>query len=373
MTQVQSTSTPFLDLQNSQVIIEKFFCLEDTVKTIIVGSISLRVACPRTEGLRRQELAATLSLLMKVKRLFRKEMLSNKHRNRLLQIQSNELIIIFESLELAVKAITCETPNPELSRQLRVDAEMYLTKYEYSFFSRPFVNFFLFIHRSRSVAVKVIGGLIVSSSVVGAVTLGSVFTLKALSSESQYPIFQNVQSKSTGNSRSLFNLNEFKTVEPLFLLLIGGSAGAAGSIVSILLRIKDIVVIEEGDCIVDPILPIFLGLFKPVIGGALGIFTIALLNTKIISVGTIPDSGSRECLFFSIAFVVGFSERLAKDVIKKTEDLILSKTQVAIVATQTEESSSAESLELPSSANNQDNVKETNSNEAFTQATLKRV
>lgn len=151
MAQAQPISTPLLDLQNSQAIIEKFFHLEDTVKTVIVGSISLQIKCPQVECLVRQELAATLSLLIKVKRVFRKEILNSKHRNLSSQIKSNELIIIFESLELAVKAITCETPNPELSRQLRIDAEMYLTKYEHSFFLANLLSiyFFSYIDQNR--------------------------------------------------------------------------------------------------------------------------------------------------------------------------------------------------------------------------------
>lgn len=217
--------------------------------------------------------------------------------------------------------------------------------------------------------------MIVSSSVVGAVTLGSAFTLVHISSESQ-PLVQGAQPKPTINSSSLRHLSQSEIAETLFFLLIGGSAGAVGSIVSILLRIKDIVVVDD-DHRVDPILPIFLGLFKPVIGGAFGIFTITLLSTEIISIGTISDSGARECLFFSIAFAVGFSERLAKDVIKKTEDMILSSapsTQAAIlsahtVATQLAEPSSTKLTEAFSSINDQGGLKEKNSTEASTQAT----
>lgn len=404
-----TSSVSLSDLQDPQAIVERFFHLETTVRTTLVKTISLRIECPRIKCLVRQELAATLSLLMKVKRVFRKEMLLRKEilededrdhsskikskknlkdekRDRSSKIKSNELVIIFESLELAVQAIACENPNPELSRQLRVDAEMYLTKYEYGYLVRLFVKPFLLVHRSRSVAVKVIGGLVVSSSVIGTITVLSATILTSGILEPKPQILQEAKAEPIGVqeakgkpgeiSNSLPQLNRSEMTETLFLLLIGASAGSAGSIVSILLRIKDIVTVDD-DHRIDPILPIFLGLFKPVIGGAFGIFAVTLLSTKIISIGIISSSGARECLFFSIAFAVGFSERLAADVIKRAEDLVLSsapssQTTVATAQTVAIQETEVSQIQLPEASantNHQRQTKDLNSANVSTQTT----
>lgn len=122
--------------------------------------------------------------------------------------------------------------------------------------------------------------------------------------------------------------------ETLSQVLWVAAAGTLGSIVSILIRVIGKSYDQEAYC--DRLTPIFIGFFKPVIGASFGVLFLAFINSGVISTPLIPESNkavgvdvtlkaanspeTKAAFFlFSVAFVVGFSERLAKDTITKLE------------------------------------------------------
>jgi hypothetical protein len=119
----------------------------------------------------------------------------------------------------------------------------------------------------------------------------------------------------------------------LYSLVYAATAGVLGSVASILLRIIDF----RDQQYDDPFIPFFIGLCKPLIGLILGIFSFSLISSntviKIDFLITQDDDSStsienniRHNLFiFSCAFLVGFSERFASDLLKKTESSIIEK------------------------------------------------
>ncbi len=112
----------------------------------------------------------------------------------------------------------------------------------------------------------------------------------------------------------------------LFLLLLVAASGMLGSAISILLRIDDFDQPEDHHERPSYVLPIFIGAFKPIIGLSFGLLLFAIMNSGIIPLKIDEDNvqGRQEEFFFcAIAFTVGFSERLARDVIKKAETFIL--------------------------------------------------
>jgi len=116
----------------------------------------------------------------------------------------------------------------------------------------------------------------------------------------------------------------------LFLLLLVAASGMLGSAISILLRIDDFD--SKDDYYERPsyVLPIFIGAFKPIIGVSFGLLLFAIMNSGIIPLKIDEDNieGRQEEFFFcAIAFTVGFSERLARDVIKKAEIFILGDSE----------------------------------------------
>lgn len=140
---------------------------------------------------------------------------------------------------------------------------------------------------------------------------------------------QNLDSKSRENFLS--NLLDFGLSSTISQILWVAAAGTLGSIVSILTR-----VIEEfhDKRYYDRLTPFCIGFFKPVIGASFGVLFLAFVNSGVVSTPFLVDSdkslkleqassvdkASRGTfLLFAIAFIVGFSERLAKDTIGKLE------------------------------------------------------
>lgn len=122
------------------------------------------------------------------------------------------------------------------------------------------------------------------------------------------------------------------TFNNLTLATVVALAGALGSIISILIRLEQY---KDSDHKASSA-PILVGFAKPLIGTAFGLFLFTLINSNILPIikVPIPESGSTEqrnsdiryYFFFSVAFIIGFSERLAKDIIERTEDTILPDT-----------------------------------------------
>jgi hypothetical protein len=97
-------------------------------------------------------------------------------------------------------------------------------------------------------------------------------------------------------------------------LILYGIFGAAGSVVSIMVRID-----EFNRWPQDPSILFFTGLFKPIIGFFFAMFVLLALNSGIVQITIAED---RQAYFFmAISFIAGFSERLARDIATQTESL----------------------------------------------------
>jgi hypothetical protein len=132
----------------------------------------------------------------------------------------------------------------------------------------------------------------------------------------------------------LANFADLGISRTLSQLLWVAAAGTLGSIVSILIR-----VIEEfhDKDYRDRLTPFFIGFFKPVIGASFGILFLAFVNSGVVSTPLFPvgsgpatpsldtrsetrnDNQQSVFFLFAVAFVVGFSERLAKDTITRLD------------------------------------------------------
>jgi hypothetical protein len=102
--------------------------------------------------------------------------------------------------------------------------------------------------------------------------------------------------------------------DPCALVLVG-TVGALGSVISIMLRIRgtDITYVET----TDPVLFFFFALFKPVIGAAFALFIYAAISSGLLPLDT--SSPSVPWLYIAVAFIAGFSERFVKDFMSSTE------------------------------------------------------
>ncbi|MBD2255016.1 hypothetical protein [Nostoc parmelioides] len=89
-------------------------------------------------------------------------------------------------------------------------------------------------------------------------------------------------------------------------------------IISILTRIEE----YQNKDYDDSILPIVIGACKPLIGASFGILLFTISSSTISPIQLAQNATTDETkgfTFFSLAFIVGFSERFAKDIISRTE------------------------------------------------------
>jgi hypothetical protein len=97
----------------------------------------------------------------------------------------------------------------------------------------------------------------------------------------------------------------------------------------------------------DSILPIVIGVIKPVVGAGFGVLVFAIIASQIlpISLGHTNDQKRQDLRwlsFVAITFVAGFSERLVKDIISQTEEQFVTtkidgRTQMLLSTTEDEE------------------------------------
>ena len=100
-----------------------------------------------------------------------------------------------------------------------------------------------------------------------------------------------------------------------FALVLVGTVGALGSVVSIMLRIRDTEFTYTQTT--DPLPYFFFALFKPIVGAAFALFIYAAIRSGLLPLDT--SSGTAAWLYIALAFVAGFSERFVRDFLDSTE------------------------------------------------------
>jgi hypothetical protein len=123
------------------------------------------------------------------------------------------------------------------------------------------------------------------------------------------------------------------------LLVLVAFAGALGSMVSVMRRIRDFTRFNSG----SPLVMFLIGLFKPVIGVGFALFTFMVLKSNLISYT--PAAGSESYFFAAVGFLAGFSEKLAPDIMDKAEGAM--RTTAAVEQTQTTSRRVAATPKLP--------------------------
>jgi len=196
-----------------------------------------------------------------------------------------EFTEFFPLAKVAVDAVTATPPNLTLAARIRKDIRL-----RTNLLLRPV----LFL-RTGHPAVQVILGL--STNLYLAIPIALLLLPQAVSG-------------------SLFP----GTHDHTFVLV--GVAGAVGSIVSMLVRIQDF----DNEQAEHRAILFFTGFFKPVIGIASALFMVIVLEAGLIPLG-IEDADRRVFFFLALAFVAGFSERLASDIVSRTEGKVLGGVQ----------------------------------------------
>jgi hypothetical protein len=218
-------------------------------------------------------------------------------------------------LSVAVSALSAEKPNLEFARSVRFETEHLI--------QRTQRGMFRFVYR------------LAGSTPLSAILAGLICSIISLLILGTYAAFVH-------NAFSI----DFIGVLPggkitLFMAIIA----AAGSYVSVLSRLGQIAGTRE----FDPFLMFSTGFFKPWIGIAFAFFMLCVFESGIIQIAaTVPSQGgtggapttsivgsgatvdvaaAKHYLYFALAFLSGFSERLVSDFITRAETQIIGPAQ----------------------------------------------
>jgi hypothetical protein len=178
--------------------------------------------------------------------------------------------------------------------------------------------------QSTSIPVKVLLGLAIALPIY----VGLPWSLLSTLSNAKHKL---IEWKIVSESISVRNtdtpgiyIEDFN--EAVSLVTLSMVAGATGSIISILTRLDEYSDQKLRQRYEGYLSPVFVGLFKPIVGGAFGVFVFAVTSSQLLPMVSLTNPTTRTrtdikwLTVLSITFVTGFSERLAKDLIRQTED-----------------------------------------------------
>lgn len=221
--------------------------------------------------------------------------------------ENQKLEPLLEWLHLAVDKLSQEKPSTLLATNIRRKLDLLISRYENPLIA-PITNLLKKINYLSSTPAKVLIGL--------ALALPFYLSLPTITIVGMDQV---VEQTYVNKNVSKDDLTAYK--ENIALIVLVGCAGALGSCVSILTRINEYVSRKYE----DSFLPVFIGAFKPLIGASFAILIFTLVSSNIlpIDVENQDQPGRRLYFFYSIAFLIGFSERFANDVVSRAENIII--------------------------------------------------
>ena len=260
------------------------------------------------------ESSKLLNILRRIKRF-----LSSSKFKKNNEIQS-EVEILISNIVLAFDALQ-ENRNLALVAHIRLDAERAIRQLESPLIGNVLNKFEGFLSAS-STGLKILIGLVLAIPLYIAIPSSMIILLNDASTSLEQSELISANEEARGTTVPEIYVKDFR--EGTYLMILSFIAGSTGSIISILSRVAEYNTSQYEDKYDASFLPIFIGLFKPIIGGAFGILVFAAMNTSLLD--DFLNQARTDAKWFtviSVTFVVGFSERLAKDMIGQMEDRLV--------------------------------------------------
>lgn len=266
-----------------------------------------------------EEIAHISIIVQKVKKLSSSHNFFKNEQNPS-ELQS-ELNGLLSNLQLAIQSV--QSSNRKIvTKKLRINAEFTIRKLE-NRVTAGFINFWENFRLQSSVSFKLLLGLFLAFPLYVGVPI-AVYSSASVAEKylEQQGIVVNDISARTNDLPDIYKKDYEMMIVLAILCFIGGSTG---SIISILSRLSKYREVQDEKQLQESLTPILVGLCKPMIGGTFGLLIYALLAGGILPLQfRYTNDEKRQDLrwlsFYSVAFVVGFSERLAKDIITNTEN-----------------------------------------------------
>lgn len=257
----------------------------------------------------------------------------NRSKNR-----SVKCIFLLEEIKNILLISKSDKISVESIREFRIILEKEVNRMSYLLWG-DILNFFTYIYNMKSTPFRIFLGLSVTTLI--AIILLS-FSAREIYGFDKVFCEKNIEQSTPQATKYPLN-SEILSTNPneklvasakhhvWYSLVYCAIAGLLGSVASILLRIIDF----QEQKYDDPLVPFFIGLFKPLLGLIFGIFIFSLLSSNTFiktdflitasgkdSLSLITNTARQDLFLFSCAFLAGFSERFASDLIQKSESAV---------------------------------------------------
>ena len=248
-----------------------------------------------------REVQGELAKLIIILGIAQVELINSSKAWDIMQVKS-----VVDAGEIAIKSLTGQ-PNIILAQKLRYAAETGLRKTQMGFWN-GLAEFRGNLFHSIKIPTKVLIGLVLALPL----NWGIMNSPPVKDLLMPLPPISNSSNQNTEDKDGNFRL--------LILILMTGTLGGA---VSLLTRLQDFDN-PKNQKYDDDLLPLSIGLTKPILGGSFAFFILLILNSSISPLQIRTDNGNKgndTYLYglLTMAFVAGFSERLIPDLINQVE------------------------------------------------------
>jgi len=252
-----------------------------------------------------REVQGELAKLIKILGIAQVKLMNISKPCDIMQVKS-----VVDAGEIAIKSLTGQ-PNIILAQKLRYAAKTGLRKIQMGFWN-GLADFRDNLLHSIKIPTKVLIGLVLALPL----NWGIMNSPPVKDLLMPLPPISNSSNQNTEDKDGNFRL--------LILIWMTGTLGGA---VSILTRLQDFDN-PKNQKYDDDLLPLSIGLTKPILGGSFAFFILLILNSSISPLQIRTDNGNKgndTYLYglLTMAFVAGFSERLIPDLISQVEKKVI--------------------------------------------------
>ncbi|NCS41054.1 MAG: hypothetical protein GPJ20_19895 [Microcystis aeruginosa BS13-10] len=257
-----------------------------------------------------REVQGELAKLIKILGIAQVELMNISKPCDIMQVKA-----VVDAGEIAIKSLTGQ-PNIILAQKLRYAAKTGLRKIQNGSGFIP-ANFRDHLFHSVKIPTKVLIGLVLALPLNWGIMNSPPVNDLLMSLP---PIINSSNQNTEGQS----NQNTEEKAGNFRLLILILMTGTLGGAVSLLIRLQDFDN-PKNQKYDDDLLPLIIGLTKPILGGSFAFFILLILNSNIFPIeirGNSQDKGNDTYYLYGLltmAFVAGFSERLVPDLISQVE------------------------------------------------------